>query len=148
MKNYGFNLETSPINIYDATIKENNHKNAKPFSCIAVYREDLLLKFFVPYFSSLQWFTKKVLDFKDWSIILIIKDSGKHLVPSNKELLLNLVSQMNKGRLSTNTSSSGGDRKSLDAELEVLLAEPSNYEILENGWKLDKFSGNTIKKKY
>ncbi len=97
-----------------------------------ITRTDYLSKVFIPLFDSLEWHSKKYLDFQDWKAIFKIKEKGLHYLPSGKELLELVLSQMNTKRLSTYKSKLV-NREELLTQIDELLSLPSNYEIKEDG---------------
>ena len=101
---------------------------------ISINRQDFLKNIFIPFLDSLSWRCKKWLDYQDWKAILSLKELGQHYSEAGKILIDLILSQMNNKRLSTNLShNSPVDRVQLYAEINKLLAAPSNFEVKEDG---------------
>lgn len=74
-------------------------------------------------FSSLEWHSKKELDFKDWVIIFNLKERGHQ--EEGLRVLKAIVNQMNNSRLSTSKNIKI-DRYQLLKDIAILLNGPSN----------------------
>ena len=84
------------------------------------------------------WRSKKYFDFQDWVNILKLKEQGHHYSESGKELIEDILAQMNNGRLSTNINREGKvqtplERKLLSDRIDKMLQGPSNYEDIGEG---------------
>lgn len=88
------------INIYT---KEYDGKK-KSFSTIQFYNIDYIHNIIIPFFSKLEFKTKKALDFQDFKILVSLIYQGKHLIPEGESLIYNIADRMNNNRLSTNTN--------------------------------------------
>jgi hypothetical protein len=115
---------------------------------LRVMREDLIKEVLIPFFSSLNFHTKKFLDFQDWVAISKIREKGLHSLPEGKELIDRITSQMNNYRFSTSGKLSSEipkiDRATLRADIANLLARPSNYERGSDGRIFDIYLGRYI----
>lgn len=83
----------------------------KPISVLEIYQIDYIVNILIPYFDSLQFRTKKYLDYLDFRTIAFLIIEGKYLTDKGKELIIKLGETMNNNRLSTNS-----DQLVLDAE--------------------------------
>lgn len=89
---------TKLINIYDKKAIGTN----KPISTLEIYQIDYLVNILIPYFDTLEFKTKKILDYLDFKTIASLIFEGKHLLEDGKELIIKLGDSMNNSRLSTN----------------------------------------------
>lgn len=138
VNNTSINPIKSVFSIYDYPAK---NPSSKPFSSLEISRSDFLLKVLVPYLQGLHWLSKKKLDFADWAAIIALKTDGKHLIPECRELISDIISQMNNSRLSTFSNNTTVD---LSKKIALFKAMPSNYKFMEDGKVLDIYSGNII----
>ena len=124
---------------------DNKAKNekSKPMAKIKIYKSDYITNVLVPFFDSLNWLSKKKLDYKDWKFILTLKNQGKHFTEEGKELIHTISKGMNRNRLSTETPQARD--KDTQERIERLLAAPSNYEIQPDGKIWIKSSGVYLK---
>nr|ATI20566.1 endonuclease [Ophiognomonia clavigignenti-juglandacearum] len=99
---------------------------------IIISRTDFILDVLTPFFDSMNWHSKKYMDYQDWKAILKLKQLGLQYLPEGLKIIKLIVSQMNNKRLSSN-SSTKIDRESLYGDINRLLSEPSNYEVKKNG---------------
>lgn len=105
---------------------------------VSVYLSSYILNAFIPFLDNLDWHSKKELDYKDWKLILSLKQKGWHLSELGKEVITVLMNgaRMNNNRLSTNTenlkNSNLIDIKELEAKIKYLLSN-FNLEVHENG---------------
>lgn len=124
--------------------KKPKNENYKPMAKIQIYKTDYIVNVLVPFFNSLNWISKKKLDYRDWKLILNIKSQGKHFTAEGKNVIYLISKRMNKNRLSTNTKlkslslahSTKGEgmvENYIEEKILSLLNEPSNYEIHPNG---------------
>lgn len=113
---------------------------------IAIYKTDYITNILVPFLDNLTWLSKKELDYKDWKIILNIKNQGKHFT---EEIISLIVNKMNRRRLTTNLknplSYAENEENNLQERIFNLLSSPSNYEIHLNGKIWIKSSGIYLK---
>lgn len=100
---------------------------------------------FVPFFDSLTWLSKKELDYKDWKLILNIKNQGKHFTDEGKELISLISKEMNRNRLLSTNVVEGVKGINIQERVLNLLSGPSNYEIYRDGKILVKSSGVYLK---
>jgi len=71
---------------------------------------------------------------------------GLHYLPEGKEIILEILGQMNNCRLSTNKTLKV-DRHELYDKANLLLNTPSNFELLEDGSKLIKSKGTVFSRR-
>lgn len=83
----------------------------------------------IPLLDSLNWHTKKYLDYSALKYIVAILIKGFHYLPKGIELIEKITNQMNNYRLSTFEPKV--QSVPFKAEVEELLNQPSNYEIKE-----------------
>ncbi len=98
-----------------------------------------------------KFYTKKLLDFKDWSIIINLYYLGYHLLPNGKTLIYKIKSRMNNYRLSTNTIKNNAVKiENLETEIKDVFSMSAPYEI-KNGIRLysgtNKWVSDSIKLK-
>nr|YP_010608743.1 hypothetical protein PNX16_mgp028 [Drechslerella dactyloides]WAN89823.1 hypothetical protein [Drechslerella dactyloides] len=112
---------TGLININD---KKKLGGNSKPISVLEIYQIDYICNIFIPYLDSLQFRTKKHMDYLDFKTIAFLIFQGKHLIENGKSLIIKLADSMNNSRLSTNSNSIVLDDVT-KSELNVLIkSEP------------------------
>jgi len=99
---------------------------------VSISREDIITKVIIPFFDSLPWYSKKEKDYKDWKIILRLKQLGLHYTNEGVRVINLILNQINLKRLSSSKLFSV-DRESLNKSIENLLNGPSNVETLEDG---------------
>lgn len=78
------------------------YTNQRAYCELYCSNQEFLRNVLVPLLSDLNWHTKKLLDFEDWREVFNLKAQGHHLTPNGKEMILNIIAQMNNNRLSTN----------------------------------------------
>jgi hypothetical protein len=76
--------------------------NDKEVIVLNYFKIEFLYLDVIPALSQLNWYTKKELDFKDWSIIVKLDYYGYHLTPEGSKLIRSLKSRMNNFRLTNN----------------------------------------------
>jgi len=109
------------------------------------------LNVLIPFFNSLNFHSKKELDYQDWKTILLFKEKGLHYTDEGREVIYLILKQMNNYKLSTNKSSNKEtiDRVYLQEKINKLLSKPSNFEIKEDGKilikSLDRYYYNNTK---
>ncbi len=82
----------------------------------------------VPTFTSLTFYSKKGLDFADWTICVRVYFSGRHTLQEGKYLIALLRSRMNNNRLSTNP----GNKQNLvisQEKIDDVFNLPAPYEV-------------------
>jgi hypothetical protein len=104
--------------------------NKKSIANLLITRSDLIKCLIIPFFSSLTWHTKKLLDFEDFIWVFKLKDQGHHHSVKGKILIDSFLNQMNNNRLST-SGKSKGNRELLIKQAKLMLDGPSNYKIEE-----------------
>nr|ATI20373.1 LAGLIDADG endonuclease [Juglanconis oblonga] len=117
---------------------ESNHNTAYR---IKISNTSYFRDAFIPLLLSLQWVSKKRLDFYDWVFIFLLRENGHHYLENGQTLIELFLSQMNNNRLSTQTIQNINakgilslDRTQLVEKSKKLINGPSNYEI-NNGIK-------------
>jgi len=91
---------TKLVNIYEKKIKDNN----KPVSILEISQIDFICNILIPYFDSIEFRTKKYMDYLDFRTIAFLILEGKHLTEKGKQLISKLGDTMNNNRLSTNSN--------------------------------------------
>lgn len=115
----------------DNTAETNNNwvtlSSSNGIYCISVGNAFYIQSVLIPLLDSLNWRTKKYLDYCDWKYIVAILIKGFHYLPDGVELIEKITSQMNDYRLSPFTLKV----QSIPFKLEVeeFLTQPSNYEV-------------------
>ena len=71
---------------------------------LTIHNKDFIANVLIPFFDSMVFISKKVLDFKDWKSIYQLKESGQHYSQEGIKVIDLILSQMNNRRLSTNSS--------------------------------------------
>lgn len=124
-------------------------ENSKPMARLYTYKTDYITNVLVPFFDSLIWLSKKELDYKDWKLILRMKNQGKHFMDEGKELISLIANGMNNNRLSSNLSKKGSNLSLSSEKIQKkaikLLSLPSNYELQPDGKILIKSLGSYLK---
>lgn len=122
--------------------------NRKDSVCYLYITQNSFIKnVLIGLFSSLEWHTKKEHDFKDWVLILKLKEKGFHYTEKGIEIINGLISQMNRYRLSTFKNSVKIDREQLLKEANELLNSPSNFVNIDGRVyinTLNRFLGKTV----
>ena len=67
-----------------------------------IFQIDYLFNIFIPFLDSLDFKSKKALDFSDFQLMTTLIYQGKHLIPEIKSFILQLSYTMKNYRLSTN----------------------------------------------
>lgn len=109
---------------YDTGVNLNLESNVW---YLRVNRCYLINEVLIPLFSSLNFHSKKFLDFQDWVAISKIREKGLHSLLEGKQLIDRISSQMNNYRLSSSAKPKI-NRAVLYADIANLLSLPSNYE--------------------
>lgn len=97
--------------------------NPQPVIQLVKSQTDYIKNVLIKIFSSLEWHSKKELDFKDWVIIFNLKERGHQ--EEGLRVLKAIVNQMNNSRLSTSKNIKI-DRYQLLKDIAILLNGPSN----------------------
>lgn len=116
-----------------STVMSNN-SNQESVVRIETTRIPFIVDIFIPFLDSLNWRSKKQLDFQDWKNILMLREQGHHLSEEGVKVIDLILSQMNRNRLSTNLNQVIVDRAEVLDKVNQLLSGPSNFEI-KNGKK-------------
>lgn len=98
-----------------------------------VFRRDFIEHVIIPLFKSVNFLSKKYLDYCDWVALFNIRNKGFHYLPEGKDLISRILSQMNNNRLSTSREKPVADRDLLLADIDKLLSRSSNFENMEDG---------------
>ena len=152
MKVYLENLPNTNGN-YEGAIEissvTSKNPNQQPVIRIETARIPFITNIFIPFLDSLNWHSKKRLDFQDWKNILKLREHGHHLSENGTKVIDLILSQMNNNRLSTKRSKLVIDRALLDSNINKLLEGPSNFEVKEDGRilikSLNKYYSNHVK---
>lgn len=123
--------------------KKAKNESYNPVAKIQVYKTDYITNVLVSFFDSLNWLSKKELDYIDWKLILSIKNQAKHFTNEGNELISLISKRMNRNRLSTNLTRA--NETNIQEKVFNLLASPSNYEIKPEGKIFIKSSGVYLK---
>lgn len=110
-------------------------KSSRKYSSELIYvlivkDTDYIENILIPYFDSLNFHSKKELDYLDWKSIGKLKNLGLHYLPEGVKLIELILSQMNENRLS-GRGIKPVERNFIQSEIARLLNGPSNYEIRE-----------------
>ena len=119
---------TKLINIYNKKAIGTN----KPISILEIYQIDYIKNILIPYFDSLQFRTKKYLDYLDFKTIAFLIFEGKHLLEDGKELIIKLGNSMNNNRLSTNSNPLVFDTES-KSKLNLLIKSKALINVDSEG---------------
>lgn len=155
-KEYNFefeHLEESdlPMKIY-VEGGSDNITSPNSFATIYIQQINLLKQVIIPFLASLKWQTKKLLDFKDWASLILIKLQGKHLIPENEVLINRVITQMNESRLSLFSKARSNndyttffnEREELLNLINALLLKESNLGWSVDGKKINLHTGEVI----
>lgn len=112
----------------------SNNSNHQSVIRIETVRIPYIMNIFIPFLDSLNWRSKKQLDFQDWKNILMLREQGHHLSDKGAKVIDLILSQMNRNRLSTSSNQPIVDRAHVLDQVNQLLSGPSNFE-LRNGRK-------------
>jgi hypothetical protein len=118
--------------------------NENPTAVLTVNKIKCLKNFIDKYqnLEEVKFYTKKYLDFKDWSVIVNLCYLGYHLLPEGKSLINKLKSQMNNYRLFNNPESAKIYQK-LEEEINKVFSIKSPYEI-KNGVRIYRGTNNWV----
>jgi len=131
-------FEDTTINLNVGQIRSKSKQAVLISSYNTIYFRDVL----IPFFDSMIWQSKKEFDYKDWKIILNLKDLGQNYTELGREVIELIINQMNLKRLSTkpihNSKAIKGittfeNKQALQAKIAELLSLPSNLERKEDG---------------
>ena len=76
--------------------------NPKSKLKLSITQLDYLINIFIPFLETMEFKSKKILDFEDLKFISTLIYQGKYLRPEIKDLILKISYSMNNFRLSTN----------------------------------------------
>jgi hypothetical protein len=85
-------------------IEEKSKGNSKSQIKLVITQIDYLNNIFIPFLESLNFLSKKSLDFHDFKLLTTIIYQGKFLLPEIKKFIIRVSYSMNNNRLSTNNS--------------------------------------------
>lgn len=97
---YILGSNTKLISINDKKARGDN----KPISILEISQIDYICNILIPYFDSIEFRTKKYIDYLDFKKIAFFILEGKHLTEKGKQLIIKLGDTMNNNRLSTNSN--------------------------------------------
>jgi hypothetical protein len=81
---------------------EKASDNARPKIKLSITQLEYLINIFIPFLETIEFKSKKKLDFDDFKFIATLIYQGKHLKPEIKDLILQISYSMNNFRLTTN----------------------------------------------
>lgn len=115
------------------TFTSKKSTSDKSYCDLKINRTDYIKEILIPFFDSLQWHSKKELDYRDWKTVLKIKDLGQHYTEEGLELISKILSQINNNRLSSSNTDKV-NREELDVYITRFLSDPDkmNYEIRDD----------------
>jgi hypothetical protein len=122
-------------------VRKERGFNDNPTAVLEINKINILKNVIINKFNNknsdvINFYTKKYLDFKDWSIIVDLYYLGYHLLPAGKSLICKLKSRMNNYRLSTNQINKNEvNTDNLEIEINNVFSMPAPYEI-KNGIRL------------
>lgn len=94
-----FKLKNSSI---ISITKSNSKENSKASASLIIKNIRVLHNYLIPFFSEMEFLSKKGLDFADFKFICTAIYNGIHRIDGMKEIILKLSYNMNNYRLSTN----------------------------------------------
>jgi len=142
IKNYLNNLNSEFNDIVSMGVY--NEGSLSSMVNLTVTKTDAISQVIIPLFFNMTWFSKKEMDFTDWTYILKIKELGLHHTEEGVRMINRIISQMNNNRLST-TPGPSVDRDLLLLDLKPMLEGGSNYEYKPEGQIVIKSSGKFLK---
>jgi hypothetical protein len=84
-------------------LRKSRSNTDKPQYALVVSDLYFIAKNLIPFLKILNFQTKTKLDYKNWELGVNIMSKGLHKVDAGKDLLIDLMSTMNRGRVSTNS---------------------------------------------
>lgn len=99
----------------------------------------------IPLFRNLNFHTNKYLDFCNWSYIVDLYYLGYHLIPEGKNLITEIKSVMNKGRLININKNLHESIKNINTKVINLLNKSSPY-VIKDGKRYIRINGNKLLK--
>jgi len=121
-------LNTKLINVNNKNVKNNR----KPITVLEIGQIDYICNYLIPFFDSLEFKTKKYLDYLDFRRIAFLILNGKHLSKKGRNLIIRLADTMNNSRLSTNKNKSLPEQENFNFRSELELLEKSEPLIKIN----------------
>src|SRR5690606_2121020 len=85
---------------------------------------DSLHDYVVPFFSNLTFYSRKKVDFHNWTIIVKMYKFGYYVLPKGKAVLLKIISSSNKSRYSSNLNFSSIDPNLISSLRELFSINP------------------------
>lgn len=102
-------------------INDRKSKNNRKFvSTLEISQIDFICKYLIPFFDSLEFQSKKFLDYLDFKRISILLLDGKHLSEKGKDVINQLGNSMNNNRLSTKLRKAFINNKDMEQNLKLL----------------------------
>lgn len=133
---------TKLISIYDKKVKSGQ----RPISILEISQIDFVCNILIPYLDTLEFRTKKYLDYLDFKIIALLILEGKYLTSKGKELIIKLGDSMN-NRLSTNPNPLILD-EATKSELNILIKSDPLINIDSEGRAIIISEGKYIRSTY
>ena len=94
-------IKSNNTKLFNLSIEKPRNK-AKSKIKLVISQIDYLFNIFIPFLDSLDFKSKKALDFYDFKLMTTLIYQGKHFIPEIKSFILQLSYTMNNYRLSTN----------------------------------------------
>jgi len=140
------------VALYIIQPSANSSINQRAFVKLDITDTKYIKNVVVPFFDSLTFLSKKILDYRDWVSVLRLRINGQHFTEEGQLLIPLIAQSMNNGRLSTNIAKptfsnspcfppatlgenmgNKEDSKAFNLRLESLLNSPSNYAVQADG---------------
>jgi len=126
--------------------------NTKDKIKFSIFQLDFLVNIFIPFLESLNFKSKKSLDFYDFKIITLLIYQGKHLITDVKSYIFLLSYSMNNYRLSTNTDVKKNlnityttDKKLFYSIIEKFLSLPPLFILNDSGQIINYKTGDIVR---
>lgn len=121
--------------------KSNSKENSKASVSLIIKNIRVLHNYLIPFFSEMEFLSKKGLDFADFKFICIAIYNGIHRIDGMKEIILKLSYNMNNYRLSTNIKPVEILSKE---ELDKLININSTVKYLFDGRQVDILTNKVL----
>ncbi len=127
LKNLGNNLYDSA----EENLSLQNPSKDSSFGMInlTIKNQTYIVKVLIPFFDSMNWLSKKELDYKYWKIVLKLRDLGTHYTKEGLKVIEQIYNKMNNNRLYSNKIHNNKDNLLLQKNIEKLLTGPFNFEV-------------------
>src|ERR1700723_3144314 len=126
--------------------------NTKDKIKFSIFQLDFLVNIFIPFLESLNFKSKKSLDFYDFKIITLLIYQGKHLITDVKSYIFLLSYSMNNYRLSTNTDVKKNlnityttDKKLFYSIIKKFLSLPPLFILNDSGQIINYKTGDIVR---